>query len=67
MKKRQHQLVITISFDRPCTKAHAIDSARQCIHGELFPYAFNDGDPETMTVRGFRQLRAERKSDVRSV
>lgn len=57
MKKRTHQLVVTVRFDKPCTQEHALRSARDVIHGEHFPYQPDvDTDPGTLTIGGFKSL-----------
>jgi hypothetical protein len=37
-KARTHTLKITVTFDKACTPAHAAREARDCIHGEFYPF-----------------------------
>lgn len=53
---RRHQFVITVTFDRLCTQRDAIAAVRDCIHGEFYPTAWSERDPEVLKVRGFKPL-----------
>lgn len=55
-KKRQHRVVMVLSFDEPCTQAHAVASAKDCIHGDFYPTSLNPGDPGKMVVRTVMRL-----------
>ena len=51
MKQKLHTLYITVLMDKPCTKGTAASAVRDCIHGEFYPTAFEDDEPETFKVR----------------
>lgn len=58
MKSRFHEVVVKVRFDKPTTRAHAVAEFRDNVHGEFYPYARYDSDPETMmitSVRGYRR------------
>lgn len=55
MAKTTHRVVVTVTFDRPCTAKHAAACVRDEIHGEFFPFA-REGEPEEFRVRGVRAL-----------
>lgn len=57
-KARRHQLVITVTFDRLCSKRDALAAVRDCIHGDFYPTTFREGDPERFKVRAFNALPA---------
>lgn len=50
-KSRSHLVLMRVTFDKPCTAAHAVREAKDCIHGEFYPTSLREGDPGTMTVR----------------
>ncbi|MCR5943504.1 hypothetical protein FG152_22235 [Ochrobactrum sp. XJ1] len=51
MKKRIHEFVIRLSFDKACSPSSALRAARDCIHGTHYTVAWNDGDPEIVRVK----------------
>lgn len=56
-KQRIHKVVVTLRFDRPCTARHATKEARDCIHGEFFPYQADvDNDPGIFVVKAIKSL-----------
>lgn len=55
-RTKRHQLVITISTDKPCTKAVALRELRECIHGEFYMAQLSDREPEVFCVRSFKPL-----------
>jgi len=59
MKTRKHKLTISVTFDRPCTKAHAQESVTDCIHGTFYPYQPDvDTDPGEFVVRSFTRAKS---------
>lgn len=51
MKKRTHTLNITVTFERPCGQRHATRAVSDCIHGEFYPVAFKESDPQTFKIK----------------
>lgn len=55
MKVKTHELIIKLTFDRPCTAGFARRAAGDCINGgEFYPTSYHDEDPETFRVRSFK-------------
>ncbi len=54
MKKRVHELIVKVRFDKPTTRAHAVASFRDNVHGDFYPVAYFDGDPEIMKIKSVR-------------
>lgn len=54
MKERTHTLVLTVRFDKKCTKAHAAREVRDCIHGEFYPTQRDDDEPGSFRVSSIR-------------
>lgn len=51
-KKKTHYLKMRVTFDRPCSSAHARASVSDCIHGVFYPYQKDlDVDPGEFKVR----------------
>lgn len=53
MRRRTHKLTINVTFDKPCTKAHALASVKDCIHGVFYPFQWDDTMPGEFRVRSF--------------
>jgi hypothetical protein len=51
MHQKLHTLYITVMMDKPCSKAVAARSLRDCIGGEFSCTAYEDGEPEAFQVR----------------
>lgn len=51
---RSHRVVMTLTFDKPCTVQHATREARDCIHGQFHPTQYRPEDPEAFKVRGIK-------------
>jgi hypothetical protein len=60
-KSKRHQFVITLSFDKPCTAAHALAEAKDCFHGNFYPTQHDDRDPGEGWIKGIRRLRVKRE------
>jgi hypothetical protein len=60
MKSHIHTLIVRVRFDKPTTRTHAVAAFRDNVHGVFYPTAFEDDDPETMTIKSARS--AGRKS-----
>lgn len=54
MKTRSHEIIVTVNFDKPTTRAHAVASFRDNVHGTFYPTSFFDDEPEIMLIRGVR-------------
>lgn len=53
-KQKTHELVIRVTFDKPCSKKHAINEVKDCIHGEFYPTQHSDSDPEIFKVKNIK-------------
>lgn len=58
MAKRQntHRLVITVTFNKPCSATHARQEVADCIHGTFYPTERAHDDPGEFRVRSFKPL-----------
>ncbi len=54
MKTRIHEITVKVRFDKPTTRTHAVAAFRDNVHGEFYPCAFEDTDPETMNIKSVR-------------
>lgn len=57
MKSRTHKLIVNVTFDKPCSKAHAAKEFADCIYGEFYPTQFKDDDPGTFRIRSVNPRR----------
>lgn len=48
--ERRHVLTVSVTFDKPITKAQARKEFRDLVHGEFYPGGFSDA--ELMKIRG---------------
>ncbi|MER9436727.1 hypothetical protein NKJ04_17690 [Mesorhizobium sp. M0618] len=55
-KKKIHEFVIRVRFDKPCTAAHAIAQVKDNIHGNFYPYQHEDHFPGEGWIKSFRHL-----------
>lgn len=53
---RNHELIIKVRFDKPCSKSHALASVRDCIHSDHYPYQPTDQHPGQFDVKTFKHL-----------
>ena len=56
-KSRTHKIVMTVVFNRACTRQMAVYEARNNIHGEFYTDGLEDGAPDSFKVRGMRGLK----------
>ncbi|RRY03857.1 hypothetical protein [Brucella anthropi] len=56
MKKRTHEFVIRLTFDKACSPSVALKGARNCIHGTHYTIAWDDGDPEILKVKTLKHI-----------
>lgn len=59
-RKRQHEFVIRIRFDKPCTAAHALAQTKDNIHGNFYPDSWNRYDPEEAWIKSFKHKKKEK-------
>jgi len=59
---RTHEVVLKVTFDRPCSAAHALAQVKDNIHGEFYPTQFEDKDPGLFTVKGAKSLKSAIKA-----
>lgn len=53
-KSKKHQITITVTLDKACSRAVAVRAVRSCIVGcgPYYPTPEREGDPEQFYVRG---------------
>lgn len=56
MKKRTHEFVISLTFNKACPSTVAINAARNNIHGKHFIGSLEDDSPEIMKVKAINHL-----------
>jgi len=49
-KNKRHEICLVVTFNKPCTKADAVRTAKDCIHGDFYPNSEKDGAPDKMKV-----------------
>lgn len=54
MKQRQHTFIVTVTFDRACTRRIALREAKDNIHGQHYCTAYYDREPEEFRIRSVR-------------
>lgn len=54
MKARIHEVIVKVRFDKPTSRAHAVATFKNNVHGTFYPCAFEDNDPETMRIKSVR-------------
>jgi hypothetical protein len=47
---RKHTFTITVTFDKPCSAAHALREVKDTIHGEFYPTQRDDSEPGSYRV-----------------
>lgn len=57
MKSKTHQLIITVLFDKKCTKQLALREVRDSIYGEFYTTPSSDDSPDTFRVKSIRIVR----------
>lgn len=54
-KSRTHRVLVTVAFDKPCTKAQAAFMFRDNVHGTFYPQPLPNGDgPDSFTIRAVK-------------
>ena len=56
-KSRVHEVIVKVRFDKPTTRAHAVASFRDNVHGDFYPVAYHDNDPEVMKIKSVRGVK----------
>lgn len=56
---KSHKVVVSLTFDQPCTKAEATAAFRDCVHGEFYPYLPRDGAPGEFRIRAVKTAPAK--------
>ncbi|MBU1249473.1 MAG: hypothetical protein KKB70_12285 [Proteobacteria bacterium] len=36
-KSRRHEVVLVVTFDKPCTKRQAVAMVKDCVHDDFYP------------------------------
>lgn len=56
MKSRIHSVIVSVKFDKPVTAGSAVWLVQENIHGDFWPTAYSEDQPEKFTVRSVRPL-----------
>lgn len=51
MKSRTHTVMVTVTFDKPCTRRIALRELKDTIHGNEYCTQFEDSEPGEYRVR----------------
>ncbi len=54
MKSRIHEVIVKVRFDKPTTRGVAVHMFRDNVHGEFYPWSFDETHPGTMTIKSVR-------------
>jgi len=57
---KSHQVLMRVTFDRPCTTAEAVAAVADNVNGEFYPTIFRDKAPEKFSIRSV--VRAPKRS-----
>lgn len=58
---KSHKVVVSVTFDQPCTKAEAVDAFRDCIHGIFYPTILREAAPLEFKIRGIKAAPEEKR------
>jgi hypothetical protein len=61
-KKKIHEFIIRVRFDRPCTTAHALRETKDNVHGNFYPVPWADKDPEEAWIKSIKRLPTNRQT-----
>lgn len=64
--QRQHQFIITIVADKPCTSAGALAAVKNAIHGGFYGSGWDEQQPEEFRVSNFIRLPKRYKQEKKS-
>jgi len=60
MMQKRHSVLVTVTFDKPCTNAEALAAIRDTIHGDFYPVILTRDDaPDCFKVRRIDRLRLD--------
>jgi hypothetical protein len=58
MKKQSHSFVLTVRFDRKCSRQLALREVKDTIYGEHYTSPRDDADPDSFKIRSIRPAKA---------
>ena len=53
-KSRTHKVIVNVTFDKPCSRTHAVEQFHDCIYGTYYPTAFESDQPEEFWIRSVK-------------
>ena len=56
-RKKTHTLLVTLTFDKPCSQAFALHAARNNIHGDFWENPWEGQTASRFRVRSFKPAR----------
>lgn len=59
-KQRSHTVLVTVSFDKACTRAVALRELKDTIHGNEYCTQFEDSEPGEYRVRSVKLAQLSR-------
>ena len=54
MTSKTHTVMVTVTFDKPCTKKVALRELRDTIHGKNYCTQYKDSEPGEYTIRSVK-------------
>jgi hypothetical protein len=63
MKAKRHTVLLTVTFDKPCTRKLALREVRDTIHGTTYCTQYKDSEPGEYKVGGIYYQRIEALRD----
>lgn len=58
MKSKMHTVLVTVSFDKPCSRKIALRELKDTIHGNEYCTQFDESEPGEYHVRTVRLAKA---------
>lgn len=64
---RSHQVIMRVSFDKPCSSVFALAAVKDCMHGDFYPTETGERScPGMFTVKAITRL-PKRYAESRSI
>lgn len=60
-REKTHTLMLTVTFDRECSKAEARTMVADNIHGEFFPVPLREDGPEKFKVLSIKAASSDQR------
>lgn len=61
---RSHQVLVRVTFNKPCSSAFALAAVKDCVHGEFYPSTYGEPGPDAFTVRSVTRLPKRHQRDA---